>query len=348
MENLSNKKILIIYTGGTIGMTAGPTGYIPATNMIRDTLEGLPIMHHPDMPSWDIFEFDELLDSSNVAVKEWNQIGRTIVDHYNDYDGFVVLHGTDTMAYTASALSFMLQGLAKPVVLTGSQIPLCEIRSDGLENIFNSMCIAAEGKAREVCICFSGKLLRGTRSVKMSSDRFGAFESPNYPHLAEVGIRILYNEPALKRPDTAGKKLRLVEFSELPIGVIKVFPGIQFPLFEGIMTESLRAIVLETFGAGNIPANGKSLLPIIHKAYEQGVIITVCSQCLQGSVSLGAYETSRGLADVGAVSGADMTTEAAVAKLYYLFSAGFDKNEIKEKMSRDLCGELTEVEPTAT
>lgn len=342
MEKLSDKKILILYTGGTIGMTAGPSGYIPVPNMIRDTLEGLPIMHHPDMPSWDLYEFDVLLDSSNVAVREWNQIGRTIVDHYEDYDGFVILHGTDTMAYTASALSFMLQGLEKPVVLTGSQIPLCEIRSDGLENIFNSMCIAADGKAREVCICFSGKLLRGNRSIKMSSDRFGAFDSPNYPHLAEVGIRILYNESALKKTDTAGGKLRLIEFSELPIGVIKVFPGIQFSLFEGIMTERLKAIVLETFGTGNIPANGKSLLPIIRKAYEQGVIITVCSQCPQGAVSLGAYETSSGLTDVGAVSGKDMTTEAAVAKLYYLFSAGFDKEEITKKMSHDLCGELSE------
>lgn len=342
MENLRDKKILIIYTGGTIGMTAGPTGYTPAPGTIQATLEGLSIMHHPDMPSWEIFEFDVLLDSSNVAVKEWNQIGRTIAAHYNDYDGFVVLHGTDTMAYTASALSFMLQGLEKPVVLTGSQIPLCEIRSDGLENIFNSLCIAAEGKVREVCICFSGKLLRGNRSVKMSSVRFGAFDSPNYPHLAEVGVRILYNESALKKTDTTGEEFRLVEFCELPIGVIKVFPGIQFPLFEGIMTERLQAIVLETFGAGNIPANGKALLPIIRKAYEQGIIITVCSQCPQGGVSLGAYEASRGLAEVGAVSGMDMTTEAAVAKLYYLFSAGFDKKEITEKMSRNLCGELSE------
>lgn len=341
-ETLKDKKILIIYTGGTIGMIPGPNGYIPVPNTIRDPLDGLSIMRHPDMPAWEIYEFDVLLDSSNVAVEEWNRIGRTIFENYNAYDGFVVLHGTDTMAYTASALSFMLQGLDKPVVFTGSQIPLCEIRSDGLENIFNSLCIAAEGRVREVCICFSGKLLRGNRSVKLSSDRFGAFESPNYPHLAEVGIRIVYNEAALQKPDTQAQNLRLIELKELPIGVIKIFPGIQFPLFEGIMTEGLRAIVLESFGSGNIPANGSSLLPIIKKAYEHGVIITVCSQCFQGRVSLGAYETSKGLADVGAVSGMDMTTEAAVTKLYYLFSLGLDKTEIKEKMSHDLCGELSE------
>ncbi len=340
MDSISDKKILIIYTGGTIGMIPSPNGYIPVPNTIKSTLDGLSIMRHKDMPSWEIQEFDVLLDSSNVAVEEWNRIGQAIYDSYDNYDGFVVLHGTDTMAYTASALSFMLQGLDKPVVFTGSQIPLCEIRSDGLENIFNSICIAAEGKAREVCICFSGKLIRGNRSVKKSCDRFGAFDSPNYPVLAEVGIRIDYNESALRKPESCENKLRLVEFRELPIGVIKVFPGIQFPLFEGIMTQNLKAVVLETFGSGNIPANGSSLLPIIKKAYEHGIIIMVCSQCFQGSVSLGAYETSRGLAEVGAVSGMDMTTEAAVAKLYYLFSAGYDKAEIKEKMVQNLCGEL--------
>ncbi|WBW50474.1 asparaginase [Peptoniphilus equinus] len=342
MKSLKDKKILIIYTGGTIGMVSGPNGYIPVPNTVRDILSQQSIMHHKDMPSWDIFEFEVLLDSSNVGVAEWNQMGRCIFDHYRDYDGFVVLHGTDTMAYSASAMSFMLQGLDKPVVFTGSQIPLCEIRSDGLENIFNSICIAAEGVAREVCICFSGKLLRGNRTVKLSSDRFIAFESPNYAHLAEIGINIQYNEGALERPDPPADGLKLVEFRELPIGVIKVFPGIQFSLFEGIMTERLRAIVLETFGAGNIPASDNALLPIIKKAYEHGVIITVCSQCLQGTVSLGTYETSRGLSEVGAVGGADMTTEAAVAKLYYLFSAQYSKEAIKAMMSQNMCGELTE------
>lgn len=341
MKSLKDKKILIIYTGGTIGMVSGPHGYVPKPNTIRETLDDQSIMHHVDMPQWDIIEFDVLLDSSNVAVSEWNQIGRLLFDNYKKYDGFVVLHGTDTMAYTASAISFMLQGLQKPVVFTGSQIPLCEIRSDGLENIFNSICIAAEGIVKEVCICFSGKLLRGNRSVKLSSDRFVAFESPNHPHLAEIGINIQYNESALKMPKDVSAGLKLVEFKELPIGVIKVFPGMQFSLFEKIMTESLKAIVLETFGSGNIPASGNALLPIIKKAYEHGVIITVCSQCLQGSVSLGTYETSKGLSEVGAVGGADMTTEAAVAKLYYLFSAKYSKEEIKKMMACNICGELS-------
>ena len=342
MEKINEKKVLIIYTGGTIGMVPSPNGYIPVPHTIRDTLGELSVMRHPDMPKWNIYEFDVLLDSSNVGVAEWNLMGKVIYDNYDSYDGFVVLHGTDTMAYSASAMSFMLQGLKKPVVFTGSQIPLCEIRSDGLENIFNSVCIAAEGKVKEVCICFSGKLLRGNRSVKLSSDRFVAFESPNYPHLAEIGINIQYNESALEMPRKRNEGLKIVAFQMLPIGVIKVFPGIQFSLFEGIMTESLKAVVLETFGSGNIPASGDSLLPIIKKAYEHGVILTVCSQCLQGKVSLGTYETSMGLSEVGAVSGVDMTTEAAVAKLYYLFSAGYGKKEIKELMSRNICGELTE------
>lgn len=333
------KNILIIYTGGTIGMVRTPNGYAPQDGYFRKALDAIPALASDEMPRWELYEMSPLLDSSNMTVKEWNKIAQLIADYYDRYDGFVVLHGTDTMAYTASALSFMLDGLDKPVVLTGSQIPLCELRSDGRDNIITSILIAAGGRVHEVCLYFGGTLLRGNRATKYSADGLIAFVSPNYPPLAEAGITIRYNEAALLPKREGRLWLQLLE--DVPIGVIKVFPGIQFDLFESIMTEKLRGIVIETFGAGNIPGNGDALLPIIRRAFENGTVLTVCSQCPQGAVSLGAYETSSALKQAGAVSGLDITTEAAVAKLYYLFSCGYDKERVKREMERSLRGEMT-------
>ena len=333
------KKICILYTGGTIGMVATEYGYAPKKNYISDVLSQIPDLGHEDMPLWDVVEFDPLLDSSNMAVEQWVEIGKAVESRYYDYDGFVVLHGTDTMSYTASALSFMLENLDKPVVLTGSQIPLCEIRSDGKDNLISSMLIASHGIAREVSLFFAGKLLRGNRSTKMSADDLVAFTSPNYPPLATAGIDIKYNKAALVRPAITGP-FALREMKQVPIGVLKFFPGIQFSLFESIMTEKLSGIVLETFGAGNIPSYDNSLPTIIKKAFDKGSIVTVCSQCMQGTVKLGTYATSSPLKDAGAVSGYDMTTEAAVTKLYYLFSCNLSKDKIKELMEEDLRGEL--------
>ena len=340
MNKSNQKKVLIIYTGGTIGMKKTDKGYTPAAGFLEGALKAIPDMSSPEFPIWDLFEMDKLLDSSNMSLKEWNEIGRIIFDNYSSYDGFVVLHGTDTMAYTASALSFILSGLNKPVVLTGSQIPLSELRSDGRDNIITSVLIAGEGIANEVCLYFSGKLLRGNRAMKMSADGLVAFDSPNYPHLADVGIIVKYNLPALIRGER--RNISYLPFTEVPIGVLKIFPGIQFGLFEQIMTEKLSGIVLETFGAGNIPQDAGQLLPIIEKAFRAGSVVVVCSQCPTGTVSLGAYETSSSLKAAGAVSGRDMTTEAAVAKLYHLFSLGVSLEEIKLKMEKNIAGELTE------
>lgn len=287
------KRVLIIYTGGTIGMTRTENGYAPRAGYFRAALDAIPDLRAPEMPEWEFYELSPLLDSSNMTVREWNCIAELIAQKYDDYDGFVVLHGTDTMAYTASALSFMLDGLNKPVVLTGSQIPLCEIRSDGRDNLITALLIAGEGIVREVCLYFGGKLLRGNRATKYSADGLIAFVSPNYPSLAEAGISIKYNEAALLPRQEGGLKLQTLD--NIPIGVIKVFPGIQFSLFEAIMTEKLRGIVIETFGAGNIPGDGNALLPIIRKAFQNGTVLTVCSQCPQGAVSLGTYETSSAL-----------------------------------------------------
>lgn len=333
------KKVLVIYTGGTIGMTRSENGYVPESGRFRALLDAATDLHSPQLPQWTMLEMNPLLDSSNITVHEWNKIGLLIAQNYDAYDGFVVLHGTDTMAYTASALSFMLEGLNKPVVLTGSQIPLCELRSDGRDNFLASLLIAASDSVHEVCLYFGGKLLRGNRATKYSADGLIAFSSPNYPPLAEVGITIRYNESLLRAPQEGG--LHLQELQDVPIGVLKVFPGIQFSLFEQIMTERLRGIVIETFGAGNIPGNGSALLPIIEKAFHNGTILTVCSQCPQGTVSLGTYETSSALKRAGAVSGMDMTTEAAVTKLYYLFSCGYDTAQIKELMEQDIRGEMS-------
>lgn len=337
---MKNKRVLIIYTGGTIGMKKSEKGYAPVAGYIRDAIATIDDMHREDTPEWELVEMSPLLDSSDITVNEWNSIARLIYESYTGYDGFVVLHGTDTMAYTASALSFILDGLDKPVILTGSQIPLSEIRSDGRDNLVTSLLIAAEGVVREVALYFSGKLLRGNRATKMSADHLVAFDTPNYPHLAEVGISVVYNRSALAKASSG--ELTLRPFSNVPIGVLKVFPGIQFGLFEAIITDKLSGIVLETFGAGNIPSSGGELIPIIKRAFDGGTVVVVCSQCPSGTVSLGAYETSSQLKSAGAVSGLDMTCEAAVTKLYHLFSLGISKEEIKEKMEKNLRGELTE------
>ena len=334
------RKVLIIYTGGTIGMTATENGYVPQLESFRECMNAIPELRDGAMPEWEMTALSPLLDSSNMAVKDWNKIAAVIGEKYDEFDGFIVLHGTDTMAYTASALSFMLENLDKPVILTGSQIPLCEIRNDARDNLITALMIAGSGKVHEVCLYFGGKLLRGNRAIKYSADELIAFVSPNYPPIAEAGIDIRYNEKAMM-PEAEGEfSLQLLDDS-VPIGVIKVFPGIQFELFEQIMTEQLKGIVIETFGAGNIPGDGNALMPIIKKAFDNGTLIAVCSQCPQGSVSLGTYETSSALKKAGAVSGYDITTEAAVAKLYYLFSRGHDKEEIKSLMEQNLRGELS-------
>jgi L-asparaginase len=232
----------------------------------------------------------------------------------------------------------MLKGLNKPVILTGSQIPLCETRSDGRDNLITSMMIAGEGKVREVCIYFGGLLLRGNRATKYSADGMQAFVSPNYPPLATAGISIQYNEAAFLRHRSETFECR--PFTNVPIGVLKIFPGIRFDLFESIISDKLRGIVLETFGSGNMPDDG-SLVPVLEKARENGTVVTVCSQCPQATVDMSTYEAGSALRKAGAASGRDMTTEAAVAKLYYLFSRGLSRDEIRSRMERSIRGEMS-------
>lgn len=335
-----DKKVCILYTGGTIGMVPTDRGYAPKKGYFQSLLDEIVQLRYEDMPQWDLVEFDPLLDSSDVAVDEWNSIGQAISSRYDEYDGFVVLHGTDTMAYSASALSFMLEGLDKPVVFTGSQIPMCQVRSDGRDNLINSILIASQGIANEVCIFFAGKLIRGNRATKTSADDLIAFTSPNYPPLASVGIDITYNRRALNRPMPT-TDFTLHKMEHVPIAVLKLFPGMRFDLFEPLVTQDMKAVILEAFGSGNIPSRNTALIDSIHRATENGSLIAVCSQCYAGTARLGTYATSGELKDSGAVSCLDMTTEAAVAKLYYLFSVGIEEPVIKRALGTNLRGEMS-------
>ncbi len=320
-------------------MVPSEDGYQPKEGYFLGELQKIQDLYSDKMPDWDLIEYAPLLDSSNMTYNQWNQIADTIQENYNKYDGFVVLHGTDTMAYSASALSFMLEGLNKPVIFTGSQIPLCELRSDGRDNLITSLLIAANDQICEVCLYFGNHLLRGNRAVKDSADGLIAFSSPNYPILAKAGISIEYfRNRLLPKPK---EPFRVTKMKPASIGVIKMFPGIHFDLFAPIVNKDLQGLVLETFGTGNIPNYDEALPPLIRKAIENDTAVIVCTQCMQGTVRLGTYETSSELAKAGAASGYNMTTEATVTKLQYLFSKGFTSSEVRAWMESDLRGELT-------
>ncbi|MBO5945971.1 MAG: type I asparaginase [Clostridia bacterium] len=332
------KKVGIIYTGGTIGMMPTESGYAPNPSAFPEMLDKIHDVNLPGFPEYEVICLSRLLDSSDVSYREWSELGGIIAKRYNDFDGFVVLHGTDTMAYTASVMSFILEGLDKAVVFTGSQIPLCRMRSDGIDNLVTSILVAASGRVHEVCLYFGGQLMRGNRVTKVSANGLLAFESPNYPRLADVGTEIAYRSKFLRKSE--GGELRLAPTDHVPIAVLKIFPGMSHKLIESLVESGVRAIVIEAFGAGNIPSD-KDLAAALKRAEEAGVLIVVTSQCGSGTVSLGTYATSSPLLSAGAVSGQDMTTEAAVAKLYYLFSKYGDTEAVRVHMGTDLAGEMS-------
>lgn len=332
--------VCLIHVGGTIGMVRTPQGYAPQAGYLRTVLAQLPELQKEEMPLVTLIEMDPLLDSTNVALREWNAIGQQIAQHYADYDGFVVLHGTDTMAYTAGALAFMLHGLAKPVVLTGSQIPFCEVRSDARDNLLTAVLIAARTDIHEVCLYFGGQLLRGVRATKLSADELVAFDSPNEPPLAVCGTRIRPQEKLLLPAPAA--PFCFVPFARQNIAVLKIFPGIQFGIFEHILTEGMAGIVLEAFGAGNVPASEENgLVRMLRRAHACGTAVVVVTQCLRGTAQPGLYAVSAGLRALDVICGYDMTVEAAVTKLYALLSEGVRGAALKARMETPLCGELT-------
>lgn len=336
---MERKHIYIAYTGGTIGMQKSSQGYIPAAGFMEKQLAGMPEFHRPEMPKYTIHEYAPLIDSSNMAPKDWQQIADDIRDNYDKYDGFVILHGTDTMAYTASALSFMLENLAKPVIVTGSQIPLAELRSDGQANLLNALHIAAYHPINEVTLFFNNKLMRGNRSTKSHADGFNAFTSPNLPPLLEAGINIQTNESLLLNEETKGE-FCVHNITPQPIGVITMYPGISHEVIRNTLLQPVNAMILLTFGVGNAPQNPE-LLAQLKDASDRGVIVVNLTQCLAGKVNMGGYATGCALAESGVISGYDMTPEAALAKLHYLLSKKLSYQEVKKQMQQVLRGEMS-------
>ena len=332
------KHIYIAYTGGTIGMKPSKQGYIPAAGFLGDTLENMPEFHRAEMPLYTLHEYDNLIDSSDMNPNDWQRIADDIAANYHKYDGFIILHGTDTMAYTASALSFMLENLAKPVIVTGSQIPLAELRSDGQVNLLNALYVAANYPIAEVSLFFNNRLLRGNRSRKVDADGFNAFDSPNFPPLLEAGINIRLKAGTLATP--SDKPVSVSKVTAQPIGLVSLYPGISPEVIENTLQQPVNALILLSYGVGNAPQH-PALLAQLRYAAEREIPVLNCTQCLRGRVNMGGYATGNSLREAGVLSGSDMTPEAALAKLHYLLSQSLSFQEIQHKLTHDLRGELS-------
>ncbi|MHA4893216.1 asparaginase [Pedobacter sp. PWIIR3] len=334
--------ILIIYTGGTIGMVNDPkTGALIPFNF-KQIQQNVPELERLNY-RLDVHSFDPILDSSNMTPVIWAELASLIARKYDEFDGFVILHGSDTMAFTASALSFMLENLSKPVVLTGSQLPIGEIRTDAKENLITALEIAAtknNGKAMipEVCIYFDYQLFRGNRSIKYNAEKFEAFRSPNYNILAEAGVTLsFFSNYILPQPE----KPLVVHLELNPnIGVLKLYPGISQQAVKAITHSPVDAIIMETFGSGNT-TTADWFLACLQEAVDSGKIIVDITQCQRGAVELGMYQTSKRLQQMGVVSGFDMTFEATTTKLMYLMGQNIRKEEVARLMEHSLRGELT-------
>lgn len=340
------KSILLIYTGGTIGMKQDPeTGHLVPFDFAQISEEVPEI----DRFGYAIstYSFDPVIDSSDAKPAFWARIANVIRDNYEQYDGFVVLHGTDTMAYSASALSFMLEGLQKSVIFTGSQLPIGVLRTDGRENLISAIELAAatgeDGRplVPEVCICFENKLFRGNRTTKYTSENFSAFSSPNYPVLADVGIHIKYDLNAIHEfiPEEGPLKVRTE--MDTNVAILKIFPGMTEQYVTSVLsTPGLRAVVLETFGSGNAPAL-PWFLEKIRACADSGIVIVNVTQCQAGAVDMSTYANGAILEKAGVIGGRDMTTESALTKLFYLLGIFEDTESVKKYMEEPLRGEIS-------
>ncbi|MBO6188172.1 MAG: type I asparaginase [Prevotella sp.] len=338
-------KVLLIYTGGTIGMNRNPlTGALEPFDF-EHLLQNVPEFKQFDTEI-ATYQFQPPIDSSDMSPRLWTELSHVIADNYHLYDGFVVLHGTDTMAFTASALSYMLENLTKPVIFTGSQLPIGQLRTDGKENLITSIEIAAakdeQGRALvpEVGIYFNSRLLRGNRTTKQSADEFNAFESFNYPHLVDAGVNITYHRERILQPQW-DKPLTPHFRLDNNVIIFSLFPGIREDLIRHIIhTPNLKAIVMRTFGSGNAPQS-PWLLQALREGCRHGKVIVNISQCMQGRVEMGRYDTGFRLQEAGVISGRDSTVESAVTKLMFLQSHYDDPDQVRYWMNRSIRGEIT-------
>ncbi|MGQ7847325.1 asparaginase [Granulosicoccus sp. 3-233] len=330
-------RVLLLHSGGTIGMRPTADGYRPLEGfgaMLQQTLNN----GSAKVPIFEVVELAELIDSSNLQPFHWTAIANELLARWDDFDGFVVLHGTDTMAYTASALSFMLRGTDKPVILTGSQIPLVEQRSDTIENLQAAMLLAANPAICEVCVCFGRRLLRGNRCSKLRTRSFDAFDSPNYPWLADIGIDITLHEERLLT--SSASAFHVPQFDPQAVVVIQFYPGIQARMVEAMLaSESVRGVVLRSYGVGNAPDADEQLMAVLASAVERGIVMVSTSQCITGGVTQGAYASGAMLNRIGVVPASDMTLEAAFTKLHVLLASGTDTDTLRQQFASPLSGE---------
>ena len=338
--------ILLIYTGGTIGMKEDPVLQALTPFDFSQILEEVPELAKFAYKI-DAYTFDPIIDSSDVEPTLWKSLVNLINERYEEYDGFVILHGTDTMAYSASTISFMIEGLTKPVIFTGSQLPIGTPRTDGKENLISAVEIAAakddEGHALvpEVCICFDNVLIRGNRSRKFNSDNFRAFRSENYPPLAEAGISIRYNSHLIRKPSDWNARPIFRTELDTRVSILKIHPGITPGVVKNILLgEDTRAVILETYGAGNAPTK-EWFLSIVREASERGKVLLNVTQCIAGCVNMDIYATGKALKDAGVMNGYDSTTESALGKLFYLLGVFESNEEVKTGLGLDLRGEIS-------